>query len=375
MMSLHSTAGRLISWDPSVTPRALVLAAVLLLIALLLPSNAADAQSAPETLTIGTKETPPFSMKRADGTWEGISIDLWNRAAERLGIETVITETDQEGLFAGVREGRFDAAVAAITVTAKREEEFDFSHPVYSTGLGIAVREEGGGWKSAVLQFISLDFLRVVVFLLALLAFIGLLAWLFERKRNPEQFAENPMRGLGGGLWWAAVTMTTVGYGDKSPVTVGGRIVGLIWMFVAIIIISSLTAAITTSLTVSQLSTLVETPDDLYKVRVAGVSGTTSEQYLKSMGISYSGVSSLDEAIRALVANEVDAVVHDAPLLRYKIGRLDERLTILPHRFDRQDYAIMLPSGSELREQLNRLLLEEMQTRWWSETIQKYLGR
>jgi len=354
----------------------LLVTALPLLLALLAPADSAEAQTvARKTLTIGTKAVPPFAMKRADGTWEGISIDLWNRAAEKLESETVITETDQKGLFEGVREGSFDAAVAAITVTAEREEEFDFSHPIYSTGLGIAVREEGGGWKSAVLQFISLDFLRVVMLLLALLAFIGLLTWLFERKRNPEQFAEHPVRGLGGGLWWAAVTMTTVGYGDKSPVTLGGRIIGLVWMFAAIIIISSLTAAITTSLTVSQLDTLVENPDDLYKVRVAGVSGTTSEQYLKSAGISYRGVSSLDAAIQALAANEVDAVVHDAPLLKYQIRQVDERLTVLPHIFDRQDYAIMLPARSELREPLNRVLLEEMQTRWWPETIRKYLGK
>jgi ABC-type amino acid transport substrate-binding protein len=356
--------------------RALATIVLSLLLALVLPAIAAEARTAsPETVTIGTKAVPPFAMKRADGTWEGISIDLWNRAAEKLDLETVIAEADQEGLFTGVREGRFNAAVAAITVTAEREQEFDFSHPIYSTGLGIAVREEGGGWKSTVLQFVSLDFLRVVVLLLALLAFIGLLAWLFERKRNPEQFAESPVRGLGGGLWWAAVTMTTVGYGDKSPVTVGGRIIGLIWMFAAIIIISSLTAAITTSLTVSQLDTLVEDPDDLYRVRVAGVSGTTSEQYLKDEGITYRGFPSLEEAIKALAEGKADAVVHDAPLLKYQIRRLDERLTVLPHIFDRQDYAIMLPARSELREPLNRVLLEEMQTRWWPETIQKYLGK
>ncbi|MGO2102628.1 MAG: ion channel [Psychroflexus halocasei] len=44
--------------------------------------------------------------------------------------------------------------------------------------------------------------------------------------------------------------MTTVGYGDKSPLSLGGRIVGLIWMFMAVIILSSLTAGIASALTV-----------------------------------------------------------------------------------------------------------------------------
>jgi CubicO group peptidase (beta-lactamase class C family) len=49
------------------------------------------------------------------------------------------------------------------------------------------------------------------------------------------------MPGIGIGIWWATVTMTTVGYGDKAPMTPGGRIVGLIWMFVGVITISGFT--------------------------------------------------------------------------------------------------------------------------------------
>jgi len=44
----------------------------------------------------------------------------------------------------------------------------------------------------------------------------------------------------GGALWWAVVTITTVGYGDKFPVTAGGRITGLFVMFMGVGIIGSL---------------------------------------------------------------------------------------------------------------------------------------
>ena len=61
------------------------------------------------------------------------------------------------------------------------------------------------------------------------LSFVLLLAafgvWLFERKANAEQFGGSPARGLGAAFWWSAVTMTTVGYGDKAPQTKGGRLV------------------------------------------------------------------------------------------------------------------------------------------------------
>jgi hypothetical protein len=71
------------------------------------------------------------------------------------------------------------------------------------------------------------------------------MVWLFERKLNPAHFGGNTLQGIGSGFWFSAVTMTTVGYGDKHPKTTGGRIVSLIWMFTAVILVSLFTATIT----------------------------------------------------------------------------------------------------------------------------------
>jgi len=38
-------------------------------------------------LIVGTKEAPPFSMKSNDGTWKGISIDLWRKIANEMKLE------------------------------------------------------------------------------------------------------------------------------------------------------------------------------------------------------------------------------------------------------------------------------------------------
>lgn len=351
---------------------------LLLLLSLLIspPGSAGARETGEKILSIGTKEAPPFAIENPDGTWGGLSIDLWNRVAHKLGVESRYVETDLEGLFQGIRDGDFDASVAAITVTAEREAEFDFTHPIYTTGLGIAARSTGGGWMHVLRQFFSISFFRAIIALLGVLLLVGFVAWLFERRHNPDQFGKAPLHGVGAGFWWAAVTMTTVGYGDKAPSTLGGRIVGLVWMFTAVIIISGFTAAITTALTVSRLDTLVDGPDDLYQVRVAGVSGSTSEDYLERNRISYRAVPTLDVALRALADDDVDAVVYDAPLLKYQLKlRQEGRLTVLPYIFDRQDYAILLPAGSDLREPINRILLDEMQTQWWEETVEKYLGR
>src|SRR3974377_1951936 len=85
-------------------------------------------------VVVGTKETPPFAMKAADGSWSGISIDLWRRVADDLHLRyRFAEEANVQGLIDGVSNGKFDIAVAALTVTAARERVVDFTEPFYST--------------------------------------------------------------------------------------------------------------------------------------------------------------------------------------------------------------------------------------------------
>lgn len=78
----------------------------------------------------------------------------------------------------------------------------------------------------------------------SLLLFGGAYAeWLFERNVNPGHFAN-----FGEALWWAIVTTTTVGYGDKYPFTLGGRIVASILMLVGIGLIGTLAATFSNAL-------------------------------------------------------------------------------------------------------------------------------
>ena len=52
------------------------------------------------------------------------------------------------------------------------------------------------------------------------------------------------IKSFGDGLWWAATTVTTVGYGDKVPVTVEGRLVAVALMLVGISVLGVVTAAV-----------------------------------------------------------------------------------------------------------------------------------
>ena len=335
--------------------------------------------SGPTKVIIATKQAPPFAIKNDGGHWTGLSIELWERIAEELGYEFEVVETDIQGMTEGLADGRFDAAVAAMTVTADREHDFDFSHPFYTTGLGIAVTtDRSRGVVGAILGLFSIEFLRSLAALLGVLLVVGIVVWLFERRRNSDEFGGTPVEGIGSGFWWSAVTMTTVGYGDKAPKTFGGRIVGLVWMFVSVITVSGFTAAIASALTVSQLGSTVSGSSDLPRpeVQVGSVDLTTSAAYLRGRHIEFESFSTPGEGLEALARGEIDAMVYDAPIIRYIVNReYDGRLRVLGETFERQDYAVGLPSNSPLREDLNRELLRQTRSDWWSDTLRNYLGR
>jgi polar amino acid transport system substrate-binding protein len=329
------------------------------------------------TLMVGTKLAPPFAMKNADGTWSGISIDLWHTIATELKLSYELREFDLQGLLDGVEKGSLDLAVAALTISAEREKLMDFTHPFYITGFGIAVaRSSKRHWFGFLSSFLSWQFLQVIGALVLLLLIVGILAWLSERKRNPQQFGDGVLKGIWAGFWWAAVTMTTVGYGDKAPATVRGRVLALIWMFTGLIIISSFIAAITTALTVTHLESVVRGPQDLPRVWVATVEGSTSEAYLRQHRIALRYYATPLQGLQAVARGEMDAMVYDAPLLRYlAMTELQGKIEVLPATFERQNYGMALPSGSALREPINRVLLKVIAQPAWQDLLYRYLGQ
>ena len=70
-----------------------------------------------------------------------------------------------------------------------------------------------------------------------------------EYRRNPEQFPQQYIRGVRHGMWFALVTLTTVGYGDKAPVTKTGKVITSLWMLMTLVAASPLTAGIATVMT------------------------------------------------------------------------------------------------------------------------------
>lgn len=349
---------------------------ILLLLALVTSVVSAETDPGPP-FRVGIKEAPPLVIRGEDGEWYGPAVTLWERIAEVNQLEFAYHEYDLEGLFAAIESSQIDVAVGALSMTPEREERFDFSHPYYLSGLGIAIRRgHDQSWLSRVRRFVSVPFLQVVGALVIVLLASGFAVWLFERKQNPEMFGGSTHQGIASGFWWAAVTMTTVGYGDKAPRTAGGRLVALFWMFTSLVIISGFTASIASSLTLGALDGPVQNPDDLRRVRVATVSGSSSVDWLAKQGVSYTRTLDVDEALAMLRQERVDAVVYDAPILDYLV-RSDPSgsLLVLDRRFDFHWYAFALPSGSQVTEQLNRAILDITSDEAWRQHVLEVIGR
>lgn len=332
---------------------------------------------AQQTINVGTKVAEPFVIKQPNGEWSGVSFRLWNEISNELQLNYEVEEYDLEGLMDAVKSGNVDLAVSPLTITSEREKDFDFSHPYYVTGLSIAVpAKDESGLLGLFTRVISVEFFETVGLFILILFLVGLITWLFERKKNPEEFGDGKSKGLWSSFWFAAVTMTTVGYGDKSPRSIGGRIVALIWMFTAIIIISSITAAIASALTVTQLDTKVKGLNDLYDANVGSIATSSASTFLKEQKINFSKNQDVIEGLNNVANGDLNAFVYDAPIMKHLIkeNNLTNKVKVLPLTLEQVFYAYALPEGSELREDINRVLIEKISDPQWENVLFEYFG-
>jgi polar amino acid transport system substrate-binding protein len=336
-----------------------------------------------QKLIVGVAVGPPFDIRQADGSWSGISVELWRQIAKELGLEYEFRETNLSGTFLGLTQGWLDVSVGPLTITAPREEVCDFTHPYFTSTLAVAVPASRLPWTMRYFTVIF-DFglwwtiFRLVFGLLAFMAFMALLVWLCERRANPSQFGGSGrvLGGLGSALWWSASTMTSVGSGDILPRTPKGRVIAVIWMLVSVVLISTFTAAMASILTAARLSqgTVIHGLDDLRQIRIGTFADSSTVQYLDANHIDYQAMER-DKLFKALAKGKIQAVLYDEPFLRYVVRtQYPDQFTVLPLHLDPQLYAFAVRENSALREPINRVLLRKIHEPAWRDILYRYLG-
>ncbi len=352
---------------------ACTLLSVFLFVALAMPARTGFARRAP--LKVVIKPLPPFVVFDGDNN-AGFSIDLWREIAKRLKHEFVFvrvqTVSDQIN---AIRNAEADVAITGISITREREEMIDFSMPYFDAGLQIMVREGQNAPSLLALlgTFLSRNVLQIIAILTGFILVVALAFFLAERRHNTD-FPDG-LHGLGEAFWWACVTVVTVGYGDRVPRTRIGRVVAIFWMFLGLFLISNFTATITSELTLRQLNGAINSIADLGDKRVLAIEGSTGARFLNAQNIRHTTVKSADEAYVRLMNDSADALVYDSPvLLHHALGPGAGKLRVVGGVFNPEHYGIAFQHKSELREDVNRILLQIREDGTYDALYAKYFG-
>ena len=335
----------------------------------------AQSEQREQPIAVVIKEIEPFVFVDGENV-SGFSIDLWQALALEAGYdyEYEIVNGVQDQLNA-METNQANVAIAAISITAEREKNVDFSHRYFESGLGILTH---AGNSTPLLDSFRLAFsptlLRLFTFLVISIVIAGHIIWLIERRRNPE-FPQTYLRGVWEGIWWAAVTVTTVGYGDKTPTGRIGRLFGMFWMFAGLFIIANFTAGVTSQLTLQGLQGVINGPEDLAGKQVVTVAGSTSDAWLLEKRIGHRAVDTIEEAYELLDSGTFQAVVYDYPVLLYHALQNEDKGYIVPgEAFNKEDYGIAFPTGSPQREEINRALLLLIENGTYDQIYAKWYG-
>lgn len=346
----------------------------ILALGLLTPEPGRSQDAALRVVAVGSE---PFVISAEDGNPpSGFSVDVWSALADSMGRASVVTTADDvpEAL-AMVAGGEADVAIGPISITAARAREVRFIQPYFHSSLGI-LAPASGSLLDRFTPFLTRAFLVGAGALVAVLLLVGTFFWLAERRGNPEHFPADRLSGVGNGLWMALVTMTTVGYGDRVPLSGTGRVLAGLWMLVSLVIASSLTAFLATALTLSQMEgPTIETASELSGHAVGVVTGTTSEQFALDARARPVVAADIDEAIDELLAGQTDAVVFDRPILRYEVAdRPGSDLELSPLSYQPQNYGFAVAPGSPLAAPLDVAVLELQEAGGLAEIEQRWLG-
>uniref|UniRef100_A0A3Q0QWC9 Glutamate receptor n=1 Tax=Amphilophus citrinellus TaxID=61819 RepID=A0A3Q0QWC9_AMPCI len=347
--------------------------------------------------------------------YEGYCVDLAAEIAKHCGIRYQLRivgdgkygARDAEtkiwnGMVGELVYGKADIAIAPLTITLVREEVIDFSKPFMSLGISIMIKKPQ---KSKPGVFSFLDPLAYEIWMCIVFAYIGVSVVLFLVSRfSPYEWTlEEPEDGalplttestnefgIFNSLWFSLGAFMRQGC-DISPRSLSGRIVGGVWWFFTLIIISSYTANLAAFLTVERMVSPIESAEDLAKQTEIAYgtldSGSTKEffrrskialfdkmwQYMKSAEPSVFVKKTSEGVQRVRKSKGKYAYLLESTMNEYIEQRKPCDTMKVGGNLDSKGYGIATPKGSPLRVPVNLAVLklneqgtlDKMKNKWW----------
>ncbi|XP_053978652.1 glutamate receptor ionotropic, kainate 2 isoform X2 [Hylaeus volcanicus] len=370
------------------------------------------------TLVVMTIEEKPYVMVKEDknltgnARYEGFCIDLLKWIADQVGFQYAIRlvpdrmygvydpETKEwNGIVRELMEKRADLAVASMTINYARESVIDFTKPFMNLGIGILFKVPS---SQPTRLFSFMNPLAVEIWLYVLAAYMLVSFTLFVMARfspyewnNPHpclaesDVVENQF-SVSNSFWFITGTFLRQGSG-LNPKATSTRIVGGIWWFFTLIIISSYTANLAAFLTVERMITPIENAADLAEqteISYGTLDGGSTMTFFRDSKIGIYQkmwrfmeskskavfVQSYEEGVKKVLESNY-AFLMESTMLDYAVQR-DCNLTQIGGLLDSKGYGIATPKGSPWRDKISLAILELQEKgviqilydKWWKNT-------
>lgn len=324
---------------------------------------------------VGVLHVPPYVILEGK-TVSGLAVSLWKDVADSLGIRYEFVKYEDLGLLINdMSAGKIDFCLTPRTIHRPDINGIRMTVPFATSKVSAVILNETRMPVLTVLgNLFNRNTTRVYCFALIFILLFAILIWLVERKKNPAHFHPSP-RGIFDGIWWAIVTMATVGYGDTVPKTRLGRFLTLVWILFAIALLFLITSEISSELTIAKLEKRSLEVKELRTMKTVTIGNTGYAEELVLNGIPYVRANNMTRAFAEVISGKSEAFVFDKAILQYVLDHLEteNRLTLIPTELN--DQYLCLSAGAGLEDKLddiNQSILEITETYRWKEELVFY---